>query len=173
MNEEEQYKKDLKAQGVDVPETEADPEPEKEPEKTEEAPAEKEPEKEKPKEEPAPLQDEPKPQRKRSIYDDYKDTKKDLKSEKDRREQAERERDELQTRLEAIGKAETPEEKQEATDDLESFAKEIKADPATIKKMRDLFLKDYKPATDEALRKDLDEFKAWKSQNAGIVEKQL
>lgn len=176
MTEEEKYQKELKDAGVEIPEAEAKPEkePEKEPEKpAKDAPAAEEPEKEPKKEEPDPLKDEPKePQRKRSIYDDYKDKKLEAKTEKDLREKAERERDELKQKLEALGKAETPEEKKEAADDLEAFAAEIKADPAALRKMRDLFLKDFKLPTDEALKKDLDEFKAWKTQNASAIEKQ-
>ena len=171
MNEEEQYKKDLEAAGVEVPETKEEPkEPAKEPEPTKEAPAEKTEEK---KEEPAPLQEEPKPQLKRSIYDDYKDKKAELKSEKETRETLERENAELKEKLEAIGKAETPEEKKDAADDLEAFAKKINADPSAIREMRDLFLKDYKPATDPQLADRLAKFEAWQAQNASTIEKQM
>lgn len=171
MNE-EQYKKELKDAGVDIPETEAAQEPEKETPPAKEPPTDKEPAKEPEKEETAPLQDEPK-QPKRSIYEDYKEKKAELKSEKVARETLERENAALKQKLEAIGNAETPEEKKEAADELEAFAEEIKADPAAIRKMRDLFLKDYKPATDESLKRDLEEFKQWKTANTASIEKQL
>ena len=175
MNE-EQYKKELAAAGVEIPETEAEKEPEGTP-PAEEAPAEtpKEPEAETPKEpevkkeKPAPLQDEPKPQ-KRSIYDDYKDLKAEKKTEKEAREAAERENAELKQKLEALGKADTPEEKKEATDDLEAFALKIKADPQAIREMFELFSKRVTPATDPALAEGLKKFQDWQSQNSKVVE---
>lgn len=163
--DEEQYKRDLEAAGVDVPEAKAEP--------AEEPPADKPaaPAEEPKKEEAAPLQDEPKEQRKRSIYDEYKDKKSELKSEKELREQAERERDEFKQKLDALGEAKTPEEKKVAADDLEAFAQEIEADPAALRKMRDLFLKEVKVQSDETLQKDLDEFKKWKADNSTMLEK--
>lgn len=175
MNEEEQYKKELEDAGVKIPETEAAPEkaPEKELEKpAKDAPAADEPAKALKEEEKAPLQtEEPKPPRKRSIYDDYKDKKKDLAFEKERADALERDNAELTQKLEAFSKAETPEEKKDAADELEAFAQEIKADPETMRRMRDLFLKDVKPATDESLKKDIEEFKQWKAANSSQLEK--
>lgn len=157
--DEEAYKKELAEAGVDLPEL-----------KEEETPqTPEEPQKEEPKEEP--LQ-EPKEQRKRSIYDEYKEKKAELKSEREAREQAERERDEFRTKLEAYANAPTEERRIEAQDDLDAFAKEINADPASLRKMRDLFLKDAAP-TNKQLETDLAEFKAWKAQNAQFLEQQM
>lgn len=169
MNEEETYLKELADAGVDVTDVKETPEevtpPEEKPtveqkeEKAEEVPKEK------------PLVTEPKEQHKRSIYEEYKEKKSELKSEKDAREQAERERDELKAKLDALSNADTPQEKKEASDDLEAFAQEINADPATLRKMQSLFLKDVKASTDEGLAKDLQEFKQWKSENSQVIEK--
>jgi|GEM_PF-1933141 len=184
--QEEQYRKELEAAGVEIPGSEAGKAEQETP--APEAPAAKEEAKEttkeeseedtkgvakeeSKKEESAPLQDEPKQQRKRSIYDDYKEKKSELKTETERREQAERERDELKQKLDAIGKADTPAEKKEAADELEAFAKKIGAEPSAIREMRDLFLKDFKLPADEALLRDLEEFKAWKAENASTIEK--
>lgn len=176
MNEEEQYKKELEAAGVELPETKVEKEPEKEPEPTKDAPAAKEKPKDESKAEPdkeerAPLQEDPKaPPKPRSIYDDYKEKKLEAKTEKERANAAEKERDELKTKLEAVGKAETPEDKKEAQDDLEAFAQEIKADPAALRKMKELFLKDTKPATDPELLKRLESFETWQKTNSKVIE---
>ena len=105
MNEEE-YKKELAANGVDIPEVKEEPKPEptKEPEK--------EPEK-------APEPEEPR--KPRSIYDDLKEKKQDLKQEREAREQAERERDEFKQKYETLEKAKTPTERQDAQDEIDSF----------------------------------------------------
>lgn len=178
--DEKDLKKVYAEAGVDVPELEEEKEEEstKEPkespkEEPKEKPQEPKKEGEEPKEPKEPLQDEPKEQRKRSIYDEYKDKKSELKTEKQMREQAEKERDELKVKLEALSTAGTPKEKQEAKDELEAFAKEINADPQALLRMRELFLKDATPKTDESLKRDLEEFKTWKSQNQHVVEKQL
>lgn len=172
MTEEEQYKKEMADQGVDIPDAEAAKEPEKESEPAKEPPAEKKPEEADKKVEDVSLKtEEPQPQRKRSIYDDYKDKKSELKTEKERADALERDNAELTQKLEALSKAETPEEKKDAADELEAFAQEIKADPETMRRMRDLFLKDYKPATDESLKKDIEEFKQWKTANSSQLEK--
>ena len=176
-------KKEYADAGVDLPELkeEAAPEPEKEPapespEPQPEQPEGAEPQGEKPegaKDEGAPLQPEPKEQRKRSIYDEYKDKKAEAKSEKERADKAEADAAELRKRLEAYEQAETPAERREAQDDIDAFAKEIKADPSVLRKMRDLFVAGIKPPTDEALAKDLADFKAWKEQNAAQMELQM
>jgi len=162
MNEEEQYKKELEAHGVDIPvetesktvETESKVEPET---KVEEADEEVKVEEHK----------------KRSIYDEYKEKKSELKSERELREKAERERDEYAEKLKTLGNASTPEEKKEAKDELEQFAETNKLDPIAIKQMRDLFLKDVKlPEIDESLKKGLSEFQEWKTKNQGAIEKQ-
>lgn len=140
---EEEYKKEISEAGVELDEETPTEEPK------EEAPAEEEkPEPEVTPEEPKEDLPEPKEEeRKRSIYDEYKDKKSELKTERELRENAEKERDELKAKLEAVATADTPEEKQEAKDELEAFAKEIGADPGSIRKMRDLFLKDIQPSS--------------------------
>lgn len=159
--EEENYKKELAENGVDLPEL-------KETE-TEEAPTEEKKTEEQPTE---PLQETKEP-RKRSIYDEYKEKKSELKTERELREAAEQERDELRAKYEAVANATTPQERVEAQDELEQFAAEIGADPQAIKRMRALFLKDVQPTVDPELAKDLQEFKAWKAQNSQVLEKQL
>lgn len=159
-----------KAAGVDLPELNT---PTETPEKDETPQEPEAPEEKKPEEPTEPLQETPKLERKRSIYDEYKDKKAELKSERELREQAEREREEWRTKYEALQNAHTPEERQEAQDDIEAFAKEINADPQALRKMRELFLKDVKPQTNEELERDLQEFKAWKSQNSQLMEKQM
>lgn len=177
--EEEVYKKQLAESGVDLPELNTEggdkPEPKEEPAKEEPEP--KAPAKDKPEakadDDGEGEDDKSKPpieQKKRSIYDEYKDKKVELKSVTVRAEQAEKERDELRDKLNAIETAKTPEDKKDALDEFDEFAKEIDADPESLKKMRDLFLKGIKP--DEALQKDLLEFKKWKSeqQNFSAVQ---
>jgi hypothetical protein len=175
-NADEEARKAYAEAGVDLPEVKEEKEetkeepqapPEKKPEET--PPAKTEGDDKKP-EDKAPLQDEPKEQRKRSIYDEYKDKKAELKSEKELREQAERERDDWKTKFEALQTAETPEEKKEAADDLEAFAKEINASPEALKKMQQLFLKDVKPAIDPELTARLKRFEDWQAQNSKVIE---
>lgn len=147
----------LKA-GVDLPELKEEPKEETPPE----------PEK---KEETQDLPETKEEPRKRSIYDEYKEKKAELRSEKEMREQAERERDEYRAKLESLNNAGTQEERQDAQDELEAFARKINADPQALREMRELFLKEAKP--DESLQRDLQEFKTWKTQNAQMLEKQL
>lgn len=123
MNEAE-YKKELADAGVDIPEIKDNPEPEA-PEPVEETPV-VEPQKEEPK------NDLPEPREKRSIYDEYKEKKSELKTERELREQAERERDEFKQKLEALTTAETPAEKQEAEEDAIAYAKKVGADPDLV-----------------------------------------
>lgn len=177
--DEEEYKKQLEEAGVEIPEEKKTPEQieaetkakadeeaaskaKAEAEAKSKADAEAEAE-----EEELPETKEPK---KRSIYDEYKEKKSELKSERELREKTERENEELRRRVEAYEKAK-PEEKEEAGDELEKFAEEINADPQAIKRMREIFLKDIKP--DETLQKDLKEFKSWKAQNQQLIEKQM
>lgn len=176
--EEKKYREDLKANGVEVPEEEVTPEQKadadaKAKEKADaKAKADEEAKAEKEAEEDTDFKTEPKEPRKRSIYDEYKDKKVELKSEREKREQAERERDELRSKLDALEKAETPEEKQDAQDDLEKFAQEINADPKALRKMRELFNKDLKPSSDPDLAKRLERFEKWEAQNKEVSEKQ-
>jgi hypothetical protein len=161
--DEEAYKKELADNGVELPEEKKD-EPDK---PAEEAPKPKEepkaePEKDKPEDPKTPLSEDPKePPKPRSIYDDLKDKKKEVKTERELRVEAERQRDELQ-------------QKQDAQDELDVFAAEIGADPVAIKKMRDLFLKGYQPEGNNSISKeDFDAFKTWQADHAKTVEKQV
>lgn len=181
-DEEKKYQKELEESGVDLegiaptdekgesPEQKAEAEAKaqeeadaKAKEEADEA-ARKEAEDAKSKENEPPRQD-----KKRSIYDDYKDKKKELKTAEERAEQAERERDELKAKIDALENATTPEEKKDALDEFDQFAKEIDADPEALKKMRDLFLKGVK--VDESIQKDLFEFKEWKASQSKEADK--
>ncbi len=168
----EEYAARLKEEGVDVPEEEKDPEEEPVKEKSKEDKPEEEKKEEDPKKEDpdkSTLTDQ-KEFKKRSIYDEYKDKKSELKSEKERREVAEQEVVNLKEKL---ANADTPKEKQDALDDIEEFAKEIDADPEAIRKMQKLFQKGIKTNEhDESLKKDLEEFKSWKEQNKEVMQKQ-
>lgn len=116
---------------------------------------------------PEPLTEEPKERKPRSIYHDLKDTRNDLKSERELREQAERERDELRAKLD--GKPPVTIQ----SDDLDAFAEEIGADPAAIKRMRELFLKDMPASTiNPELQTKLDQFEAWQRDNGQAIAKQ-
>ncbi len=125
----------------------------------------------KPEEPPEPLKTEldTKPA-KRSIYVDLKETRKEVKTERELREQAERERDELKVKLEAVSTASTPAERSDAVDDLEAFAKEIDADPAYLKKMQQVFLKGLPQQTVDT--EALERFKEWEKNNSQAIEAQ-
>lgn len=116
------------------------------------------------------LQEEPKESQERkprSIYHDLKETRTDLKSERELREKAERERDEALARVN-----DRPEAKTQETD-LDAFAAEIGADPQAIRKMRELFLKDMPPASvNPELQSKLDQFEAWQKDNGQAIAKQ-
>lgn len=168
MNEEDLMKQYADA-GVDLPDLKKPTE--EVVEKKVEAPAEEKADEEETKEH---LQTKPEESRKRSIYDEYKEKKNELKSEREQREALEVENRELQSKIEALNKADTPKERADAEDELEEFAKEINADPQAIKKMQELFLKGIKvPTIDESLRKDLDDFKKYKAENQQAIEKTL
>lgn len=165
----EEYQARLEKEGidvVDVPEVDLKNEDDLNPDLEEEVKKEDEEEvkeEDKDKKEELP---EPKEFKKRSIYDEYKDKKSELKTEKELRESAEAERDTLQAKLD--GK---PEETN--IDELSEFAKEIDADPEAIKKLQTIFLKGFPTDTlDESLKKDLEEFKAWKESNENVLTKQ-
>lgn len=164
---EEDYKKELEANGVELPEEPKAEEP-TEPEEPKEEPAKEEPEEPK-----APLQ-EPKEQRKRSIYDDYKDKKLELKSETERREAAERERDELRQKLEAVDKAQPGEERKEALDDVEQFVSKHKEwSPEAIREFMDMTRKGVKSEIPAELKNRLERFENWEKSNSAVIEKQM
>lgn len=160
------YKADgieLPPEATPVPESKED-EPAPEPANPKEPETEPEPEKEG---EPELLTEEPKETKKRSIYHDLKDTRNDLKSEREAREKAERERDELKSKLE--GKPST----EIKADDLDAFAAEIGADPQALKRMREFFIKDLPQSTiSPELQTKLNEFEKWQETNSSAIEAQ-
>lgn len=174
----EQQLKDLyREAGVDLKELQDTPaeEPAKEPEPKDDPKPEEVPEKEETPTETdqdEPLQA-PKEQRKRSIYDDLKQKKQEVKTERELREQAERERDELRQKLANFESAATPAEKQDAADDIEAFAKKINADPNVIREMRQLFIKDANTGLTAEERAQLQELQQFKAQQSQVIEKQL
>lgn len=178
MEDEQKMKEEYAAAGVDLPELKEEPKAEepKEPAPKEESTTEEPPKEDAPKEEPEaenePLQ-EPKQPRKRSIYDEYKDKKSELKTERELREKAEKERDELQTKVAAYEQAKTPEAKADAKDKIEAYAQEIGADPAAVRKIVELAREGLTPQIPEEIVKDFQTVKEWKAQHANVVEKQL
>lgn len=102
----------------------------------------------------------------RSIYNDLKDTRTNLKTERELREQAERERDELKAQLD--GKTTSD------SDELKTFADKIGADPEAIREMRELFLKGQQPAStiNPDLQSKLDAFETWQKDNGQAIAKQ-
>lgn len=172
--DEEQYKKELADSGVDVVEDEK-------PETTDdeanapkdEAPEEKNDEDNRDKDdENLNSQPEAKETKKRSIYDEYKDKKAEVKSERELRQQAERERDELKQKLENLGNATTKQEIAEAKDDIDAFAIARGLDPEAIKQMKALFLKDVKPAVDPEIQAKLDKVLEFANNNSKAIEAQ-
>lgn len=114
-----------------------------------------------------PLQNEPKEPKKRSIYNDLKDTRNDLKSEREAREKAERELTELRSKLDGKPPVESK------ADDLDAFAAEIGADPQAIKKMHELFLKNMPASTiSPELQTKLEQFEKWQETNSSAIEAQ-
>lgn len=167
--EEEKYKQELAKAGVDLPELKE----EATEEESEEAEAKEETkvETEEPKSEP--LKDQPKEQRKRSIYDEYKDRKAELKTEKELRETAERERDELSRKLEDATRAKGTENADDAEEDAMAYAKKVGADPDLVKRIIEDARKGLEHKPDEALQKDLADFKQWKVANAKTIEQSM
>lgn len=168
--EEEKYLKDMEDAGVEIPDLEKKvetPEEKTEDEKKVDTDADKKAG-EKTEGEDDDDKSEAKPDKKRSIYDDLKENKREKKEAVTRAETAERERDELRQKIAEIEGADTQKEKDEALDEFEEFAKKIGGDPAAIREMRDLFLKGIKP--DESTQKDLLEFKEWKKEHQKEID---
>lgn len=177
MADEAEARKQYADAGVDLPELqEGAEEPAKEPEAPSAPEQGKEPaEPEQPAKEPEHLQT-PKPeepQRKRTIYDDYKDKKLEAKEAVARAEQAEKERDELAEKLRIASEAKAGTDTADATEDAIAYAKKVGADPDLVQRIIADARKGVAPTTDESLKKDLEEFKAWKSQNQHVLEKQM
>ncbi len=126
---------------ADEPETpaqEGEPEPEgddtPEPgDKSEDAP---EPEKDKEGDEEPPVE----PIKKRSIYDDLKDERKERKSAETRAAEAEAKAADLQALLDAKGEATTPEEKKAAAKDIAEYAEKHKLDPDSLEELSNIIL---------------------------------
>jgi len=151
---EDQYKKELAENGVDLDEVEVEtPEPvvEEEVIQEEETKVEEESETE---EDESESQEEDKSDKRKSIYKEYKETKKELR-------EARTLLAELSEKVNTISSASTNQEKAEAEDELSKFATEIGADPEAIKKMRDIILKDSsKNSIDPEVLKRLNEVDA-------------
>lgn len=165
----EQYAK----AGVDLAELKEEPKEEpkaEEPKPTEETPAEPKVEAKAEPEEEAPSQ-EPKESRKRSIYDDYKDKKSEAKQNLDRAEKAERERDELQAKLDAVSNASTPQERKDAKDEVADFLSRHKEwDTNAINEFLALARKGYEAKIPDEIVARLNEFHDWKESNAKAIE---
>lgn len=107
--------------------------------------------------------------KKRSIYDEYKDKKREVKTERELREQAERERDEALRKLQERDTNIPP--KQE--DELSEFAKKIGADPETLREMQQLLLKGVEQhSVSPEIMESMNEFKNWQKQNSAALEEQ-
>lgn len=170
---EEVAAKEYAEAGVDLPELQETPkeEPAPEPVKPEE-PKEPEPAPVVPAEEPkaeAHLQ-EPEEPRKRSIYDEYKKKKDDLKVETELREQAERERDEYRQKLEALTNAAPGKDTTDAEKDLRTLVTERGADPDLVERIIQEARKGIAP--DPSLVERIEKFEAWQRENASVIEKQ-
>lgn len=158
----EQKPEEKPAEVVPPKEEDKPVEPPKPEEKPEDKPADK-PEDKKP-EENLP----PKP---RTIYDDLKDKKiqvKEAKSEIELLKSQLAEKDQLITDLaEKAKSAETPAEKQEVSDDIKAIAEEIGASPEGIAKLTDFLTKSLvKPDGQQISKEDLDALKNFRQSKA-------
>lgn len=132
-----------------------------------------EPEAEKPEEpkEPEPEADKPedKPdiKSKRSIYDDYKEKKQELKAAEERAAAAEAKAAELESLLQKQEEAETPAERKQAAKDLKEYASKYNYDAGSLEELRSIFAKDILSDEDKAL---LAEYKADKAARAKEAE---
>lgn len=173
MDQEQKYKEELAANGVELPELEEEAEDPKEPETEPEIPAtpdkSEEPEGDEP--EDTPPTPEEKKNHKRTIYQDYKDKKAEVKTEKERADVLQREKDELQAKYDAIAKAKTDgEPTDDAEEDAIAYAEKMGADPDLVKRI----IADAKKGMqlDPELAQDMADFKQWKAQNQKTLEKQ-
>lgn len=149
MNEQEQYEQELRDNGVELPELDSSDKGQKPKEVDEPKPQDDEPEEaeeteDKPDNEPEDDDKSQKPaeKKKRSIYDEYKDKKAEVKTERELREQAESERDDALAKLaDAIKSATTVDEKAEAKDELDAYAEEYGLDAQGVKKLQSILLK--------------------------------
>lgn len=112
------------------------------------------------------LTDQPEVPRKRSIYKDYKDLKKEKKT-------LEEEVSELRSKLEAIEESNNSEEKEIATNDAIEYAKQVNADPKLVELIIQNAAERNKVEIDPELRKRLDDFDKFQRENAAVIEKQM
>lgn len=169
-NEEQEYAEQMLKDGIEVPELE---ETQVVPEKEEEQKPEtlpEEDEEEDVSDDTEHLQETK--EKKRTIYDDYKEKKNELKSTKDALAQAEADKAELLQKLEIAGRATNQEERQEAKDEIDAFVEEYGGDKEAIKRLQQILLKGVKPSIDDSIKKDLEDFKLFKEQNRDAIEKQ-
>ena len=171
MSTDEQARKEYAEAGVDLPEL-----AEEEGQEPKEPPAKEEPKAEAPPSKPEESKDDPKEPsqapRKRSIYEDYKESKNKLKQERELREQREADIAELQNKLDELSKANTTPKESEAKDELTEYAEKIGADPQAIRTLIELARKGMKPELPESVVKDLQEFQQWKAENSKALEQQ-
>lgn len=173
MDPEKQYMEDLKANGVDLPELEEKADDPQEPEKEPEEPAtDPDPEKSEG-DEPEDDTQTPEEPRKRSIYQEYKEKKSELKTEKELREQAEKQRDELQAKLDAIANASDKDNpSSEEVLDAVAYAEKIGADPDLVKQIIADARKGVKTELDPEVAKSLERFQKWEQENKQQLDKQ-
>lgn len=164
---EDQYRAELEAQGVEIEGEQAQEE------STEVEESQEEESEETSEEESQELEEEPK-DKKRSIYHDLKDTKRDLKTEKEAREKAEKERDELVEKLKALDNAGTQQEQTEARDEVEEFlARHNEWNKDAVRELMEMTRKGITPQLPEDLAKELAEFRTWKSGHQEQIERDL
>lgn len=94
----------------------------------------------------------------RSIYQDLKETRGQVKTERELRETAERERDDLKKQFEDKGE-------KTVDQDIQAYAAEIGADPEALQRMRDIFLKDLPKANviPPELQENMAAFTQWQA----------
>lgn len=178
--EEEKYQETLKAEGVDLPELEEKTDPEEEadeadePEKpvTEPKTDDESEDDTTPADEDSTLQT-PEKTHKRSIYKEFKDQKFKARTEKERADVAEKERDELQQKLDTLSQAKKDGDPTDlAEKDLLNYAAEVEANPELVKRIIAYTKKNAPAEIPEELRSDLNEFKTWKNDQKKATESQ-
>jgi hypothetical protein len=146
-------------------EPEKEPEPKVEPKKDKPEP-EKEPEAEKPKAEPEKKDEtpvDPPPIKKRSVYDDLKDRKKELKDTRSELEIAQARIAELEALKDIEKDAETPEEKKQAAKDIKEYAAKHKLDADSLEELTNIVLSKVPKAESQMTPEEVD---AWRKSQA-------
>jgi hypothetical protein len=163
-----------KPQEQETPEPEptpsADPELEKEPETpTTETPATDEGPETDPAPEPEPQPSTSKP---RSIYKEFKETKRELKGTKSDLEVAQSRVSELEGLLEKGEKAQTPADKAVIDDDIRAFAEAEGLDPEGLTKITEFLAKRLGgEKIPTSIQQELDEIKAWKAEQLATTQR--